>query len=635
MDGRKHRYGGQITLFLSLMLMVLLSFLGMALYSARTAGSRYLFSMAAEAAAKSVFAAYDTRVWEQYRILMLTDEGLAGELAEECRQAYNANGSLFPVAIASIGLEEKETFEENGAWAWEEGAVSYMEKRLPAEFVSWLWDQSGLALGLEDMKRWLTGFKDMLEPLTQLEKQLCSLEKQLSEAMEAFEEGKQLAQSIGGSAQALAGLLSEEAEAEEIEAAWNALQDTFGRLAGYTADRQDRLSRILNKASEQLLAAGRLKEQIETFAGSLAGGEESPGAAVMAGIGDYIVSLTERAGFLERLPDELKGQRQFLEGLGSVGLPSLEEVLSEGGQAALGRLQEAAAGLSGAEWSPLLPGSSEGSEEEQASLKNLLDLKGWLDRGILWLTVGDGSVSEASLAEEIGRTERAEGDGILDRAYRSLLYGEYALRYTADYTEEGKAGLQYETEYLIAGKESDSENLAAVASELLLLRGAANLGFLLTDDAKRTEAQALAAGISAALGGFVPAPLISMILTVLWALAEAVCDVRGLFDGGKIPFWKTSSDWRLSWGNILSLFGGDFLKSFDKEDGMAYKDYLRLLLFLVPLPEKCFRTMEVAQENLRAGREGVKLGEAVNRAVVAVSGQAAEKECRLRIGYGY
>lgn len=280
-------------------------------------------------------------------------------------------------------------------------------------------------------------------------------------------------------------------------------------------------------------------------------------------------------------------------------------------------------------------GMSEGSEEDEASLRQLLDLKDWLERGIIWLTVGDSSISEASLAEEITRSEREGGAGLVNQAYRNLIYGEYALRYTADYTQAGGAGLQYETEYLIAGQDSDRANLAAVAGELLLLRGAANLAFLLTDEAKRTEVQALAIGISAALGGLVPVTLISGLLMALWALAEAVCDARGLFAGGRVPFWKNASDWRLSWSNILSLFGGDFLKSFDREQGMAYEDYLRLFLFLTPLQEKCFRTMEIAQENLREQRSGLQIGQGISAAQIVVTGKAGGADCRAQVGYGY
>ena len=627
-------FGGQITIFLSLLLMTLISFLCVALASARSAGSRYLFSLASEAAAKSMFAAYDTKVWEQYRILMLTDEELAGQLGEECALAYTG-GTLFPVAVSAVELTEPRTFGEEGAWAWEEGAVSYMENRLPAELISWLWEQSGLASGLEDLTRWVTGFRDLLEPLTRLEQRLCELEAQLSEAVEAFAEGKRLAESIKDSAQALSQLAEAGAEPEELGAAWNALKDTFEQIQGYAQGRRDSLSRLVSTASEQLEAAGALKRQVEELAGSLAGGE-SPGAAVMAGIGDYIASLTERAGFLERLPEQLTGQRELLERLGSFSMPSLEEVFSGNAGSALSSLAAAASGLSGAEWNPERLEAEEGSEEDRTDLRRLLELKDWLDQGILWMTLeNSGSVSQASLEEHLVRTQRAEENGLLNQAYRNLLYGEYALRYTASYTGEGRAGLVYETEYLIAGQDSDSANLAAVAAQLLLMRGAANLAFLMTNEAKRTEARTVAAGISAALGGFVPAALLAMVLLVLWALAEAVCDVRGLFAGRRVPFWKSASDWQLSWGNILDLFGDGFLKSADRESGMDYEAYLRLLLFLVPLQEKCFRTMEIAQENLRADRSGFEIGRAISGAVVTVTGQAAGQACRQQLSYGY
>lgn len=181
-------------------------------------------------------------------------------------------------------------------------------------------------------------------------------------------------------------------------------------------------------------------------------------------MGDYIVSLTQRTDFLEELPASLLEQGLLLERLGKFKMPAYdgadpdrrEEILSQ----LLSFLEEAQTG----EWAELETGQSdsqaEGTEQDKKNLRSLLDLKSWMDRGILHLVLPDGaSLSEAELSGALLRRPREEETPALIQAYRNLLYGEYALRYTADYTEDTDgAGLIYETEYLIVGGDSDQAN---------------------------------------------------------------------------------------------------------------------------------------------------------------------------------
>ena len=68
---------------------------------------------------------------------------------------------------------------------------------------------------------------------------------------------------------------------------------------------------------------------------------------------------------------------------------------------------------------------------------------------------------------------------------------------------------------------------------------------------------------------------------------------------------------------------------------MSYEDYLRILLFLTPLSEKCFRTMVTAEENLRADRPQFTIDSALCRAVVTAGGRAAGQEYEMSLEYGY
>ena len=123
---------GGMTLFLSLLLAGLISFLCTALQSARMAGSRYLFTLASEAAVKSMFAAYDTRVWEQYRILALSDETLAAQIGQECTQVYGGNGTLFSVSVSEMEITGRQTgsmrrypiWKPDFRWRWSPGCGS-------------------------------------------------------------------------------------------------------------------------------------------------------------------------------------------------------------------------------------------------------------------------------------------------------------------------------------------------------------------------------------------------------------------------------------------------------------------------------------------------------------------------------
>ena len=73
----------------------------------------------------------------------------------------------------------------------------------------------------------------------------------------------------------------------------------------------------------------------------------------------------------------------------------------------------------------------------------------------------------------------------------------------------------------------------------------------------------------------------------------------------------------------------------DRSEGMTYEEYLRLFLFLVPVEEKCYRMMEIAQEELRKDRPEFDISQAVYRATVVVEGQAAGQEMSLALPYGY
>lgn len=128
------------------------------------------------------------------------------------------------------------------------------------------------------------------------------------------------------------------------------------------------------------------------------------------------------------------------------------------------------------------------------------------------------------------------------------------MEHLGSYAEPSSTGLAYQVEYIFGGKDSDEDNLKAVASKLLFIREGVNFACLMADNVKRSEAQALATAIAS--GFLVPpaAVIIEAALILCWAFAESVLDVRELFAGGRIPLVKSSGDWQISWKTFLILW---------------------------------------------------------------------------------
>ena len=159
--------------------------------------------------------------------------------------------------------------------------------------------------------------------------------------------------------------------------------------------------------------------------------------------------------------------------------------------------------------------------------------------------------------------------------------------------------------------------------------------YLLQNSSSQEVLHLTAAGLSAALGGWIPVGLMTVLLMVVWAMAEAVCDVRALLSGRQVPFWKDDASWKLALEHLWTLLDDGFVTGLDRSDGMDYQEYLRFLLYLVPTEEMCYRIMEVAEENLRAERKSFCIDQGWCQADVVVTGSVAGKTMERQVTYGY
>lgn len=256
-------------------------------------------------------------------------------------------------------------------------------------------------------------------------------------------------------------------------------------------------------------------------------------------------------------------------------------------------------------------------------------------RGILYLVAEQGGLSEQTINPDNYVSHRAlnKGTGAAcgDAAFSivdEVLFGEYLMEKCGNYRKPSADGaLQYELEYILAGKSSDVENLRWTAGRLILLREAANAMYLYSDSTKVSEADVLAWGL--AIVSLEPdlQPLIKNSILLAWAYAESVLDVRRLFSDGRVPLLKTRETWHLSLEHMLD-YVTHLGEAEDEQEGLTYEDYLRLLLLLEDEDTKTMRCMDVMEMNMRRldGNESFRMDGCIDalRVEVSISGGFGE-----------
>ncbi len=221
----------------------------------------------------------------------------------------------------------------------------------------------------------------------------------------------------------------------------------------------------------------------------------------------------------------------------------------------------------------------------------------------------DNPVSEKSISDEnvLSRRERQNGYGDFDRDEKvsgnasKILFGQYILdNFKAAADKEKGNILDYEIEYIIAGKQSDRENLKEVVNKLLLMRLIPNYTYLQTSTQKKAEVKALALTLCAAFAVPAVTEAAAQMILLAWAYGETIMDLKMLLCGHKVPLTKNESSWQLSLSGLMELKDqGKIQDGKDNENGLEYRDYLRILLLLSKKEKVSIQTLDLIEKNLQ------------------------------------
>ena len=244
-------------------------------------------------------------------------------------------------------------------------------------------------------------------------------------------------------------------------------------------------------------------------------------------------------------------------------------------------------------------------------------LSDFMDKGILSLVVPEGeSVSVRympykDLASSVVYTEGTSiymsECGSVNRNAKKIVYGEYVMDNFSSFVDKKEgAAFDYEVEYILYGKPYDAGNLKACVDSISAVRTGANMIYLITDSEKKEQAYTLAMTMVGWSGYEVLAKIVQYALLFGWAYAESLVDARTLLNGDRVAISKTDESWQLTFEKLLTF---DLSHDKDKANrGMDYESFLRLFLFLQDESEKAAYTMDLVELYMIAnGRENFRL----------------------------
>ena len=547
------RYRGEITVFLSLTILCVMSLMLGLLESARTAGARLYLRMASDSAVSSVMSYYNRNLWDRYQLLFLEydSEAAIQETFGRYLDFYLEQTNMYPARREKVSLSGVlRMTDEDGRWL-EEEIADYMKYRVPELFAS----GSGLLKEAEQVKK-AGDFRNLYDSCRKSGRAVRRLEKAAREVENSLLEMETCKNRFSNAA-------SDES-ASALKRSARKLKKEFQDFPKLVEQFEQEIRR-LEKENEE---SGFKTVEDETAAETL-GQEISACGEVVKSAKEHLQRYREAETQVERNLELLEEACEYLE---------MKPDPDEEDDVDWDAISQCADEME-------IP-ESENSGPKDAK-KGAVSLNGIPSAG----------------KHETGSENTGSGEmGILETAEKKLLVSKYIPLYFGSFTDgtgEADAALDYEMEYLLSGKKSDRENLKEAVNKVLMLRGSMNLLYLLNSPDKKAEAEALAAAVTA---GIIPAQMaVSFLILTLWAFGEAVLDVKTLLAGGRVSFWKTDATWKTGLSGLLDQsFLGETAES--GQDGRNYTEYLSCMMFLMDRGVRNFRMMDLIQWNIRMGQ---------------------------------
>lgn len=606
---------GEISVFLALILVSVWAVLCGLVESARTAGARCYMRQALDSSMDSLLSQYHRKLWQDYRLLGLefgSREDLEGELMEFLRP-YLETDNWYPMKAEQTEIQEMSVLTDQNGRILEGQILEYMKYGL----LDLDWDQPDAALAeqaersikeagtvTEVSRRYSAHTKEAVK----LEKALEKLDQELGKQRQEWQRGAAALSACNGD-----GFLSASGKLK-------ASMRKVPKLVAAYSKAADRLGEALEDSRREfeLKKEDLSQEVIEGLEAEIAQYESyaRQDGSRRVQINALVPSSEANIVWIEEVEEEARSVQAYID-----SWEPEEDSDEELDEQALWSPVES-------RWNayPMLAmdvAFGIADKEKQGFLERV---SGMAAGSLLALVLPEGvqasdrrpDLAAAPSAMYGGAGRKAVGGGAAGRTglIERVIIGEYALRFFSRYGDGNpeRGCCAYETEYILYGHAGDRENLAAVAGRLLAVREGMNLIHILSDSSKREAARGLAMTIVGGTGILPLVDVVAFLIIGVWALGEALMDVRTLLDSGKVPFMKTRDSWKLGLEGLLDMGkSGKLTENTSDSTGMDYRAYLRMLLCFGHGPDMDYRMMDMIQAKLRREQEGYRIDHCAHR----------------------
>ena len=597
------RKKASVSVFLTLCFVLTLSLIFAMLESARTAGARFYLQTITNSMLDSIFAEYSLPLWEGYRILLFSAETKeeAAERLLTYGEAYLEEPSLYRLANPSVAVRSMTRITENGGVYLEKTIGDYMKLAFAdyahkAGDMEKAWEQlrDGEAMGeIGD------SYSSHSAAALALERKVLAIEENLKARDKAYENAaRELAlDSPEGFIHQGETMLSLTERLEGLLDAYRMAADDFsadlsktkssneGRLQELSEEHRFLMEERISSYESYVSEEGDRRRELERAVSTALSQSASISSAIS--MAEELMVMEEQGE--SDVPDgdeEGAGREDFSDSEAQEEMRTALTELWEG-------LDRVTLGI----------GAARPDKEKENRIHQLESLG---SGGLISLllpegkTVSPGRMDTRLLPSQTSVESRKDPEGDF---LEQMLVNEYIFRYFTDFLSESEDAFSYEIEYILAGKSSDGANLEAVLAKILGIREGMNYLHILGDASKREAADQLAAAITGALGFPQLYILVSLLLIGVWALAESVLDLKDLLKGKRVPFYKEAKDWKLGLEGLMETNVSEWDSGGEKDPvyGLNYKEYLRMLLFILPSAERNYRSMDLMQYNIAGG----------------------------------
>lgn len=559
----------QITVMATLVFMIVISFVTTCVNAAAMSGYNTVIKQACSLSDESVFTAYSNDMLRQFDIFALKKSDIINDKVNQyIKTSINTHSK--DIQLVNAQYDEYRYMTDNGGYGVEEQIVCYM--------------QSG---GYIDVIRDYNSVKDGIKQSDSVSKVSSDIVEVKDTAQESWIDMKQLinvCDNIGDKEDEL------QQYAKQLVNTVNTLKEeelTQDELDNTKKDIAENVEEIRDAADEIKDMSYKIYDIIDTYEGHMTDTTQQISASYEAlerhkeELGDTVYSaMKDDINNMESCGEEQNGSPvDVVEAAVDNDISVLDELLkksdinirqdesidniinmSENVQRLCGELKVREVADRYREYID--------EDDSKPDINVLTRIYKLFKEGITGLVIdtdiSDKTIEYDNLADSV--VTGTACDDISNLSIRSALVNEYIISRFQNYTDyidsENKGTkdilsedrlLDYETEYILCGGKSDKDNLCEVITKLSHIREGANLLYLITDSQKKNECFTLAVQILGYTGNMVLIKAAQYLIMTLWAYAESIVELRGLYSGESISIIKNAGNWETDINGLINL----------------------------------------------------------------------------------